>query len=200
MPVRQKRKDQHPWIPIIMAMVAVMSLAATVYFGWQHQEGEKRLISVRLAMQFDDRFDSERMRANRRDLAKAILKGDDPPGDDVLDFFETVGFYARNDEIDMAVVYNDFSDTVLHYWPAVRDHVTRDRNSAGGSKDEYENFEWLNDALAREIVRRRHSDIKQVEPSAKEVKDFLQDESTLEAETTHTGSDGHRARPIRRGS
>ncbi len=54
------------WIPIIMALIAVGSFAATLYFGREQLKNTKRVLSVQLAMEFDKQFNSDQMRASRK--------------------------------------------------------------------------------------------------------------------------------------
>ncbi len=163
------------WIPIIMALIAVGSFAATLYFGREQLKNTKRVLSVQLAMEFDKQFNSDQMRASRKKLAMAIMNGEEPSSEDVFGFFETIGYYSKMGAIDMETVWNDFSDTILHYWPASREFVKKVRE-----KDNdlywYVNFEWLYNRVLQITAKRLRRNVAEVEPSNDKIMIFLKNE------------------------
>ncbi len=166
------------WIPFIMALIAVGSLAATIYFGHRQQENAKTLLSIQLRMEFDRQYESDHMRGVRRLLASALLQGKEPPDEDVMGFFDSMGFYTQRRVIDMDTIWNEFSWEVLHYWPALRSYIKKIRTEEGDSEF-YENFEWLYNKILQETASRKHQSITQVEPTEKQIRDFLQDERDI---------------------
>lgn len=89
MSVKLKHKAMQQWIPILMAFIAVASLVTTIYFSHKQQKSTQAILSVQLAMKFNDIFDSDSMTDSRRSFAKAIFEGKEPPDEDVLGFFDT---------------------------------------------------------------------------------------------------------------
>ena len=161
------------------AIVGIGSLLATIRNGNQQTENARRLLSVQLAREFRDGFDSGAMQQHRAKTAFARLHGADPPTDSVLDFFETMGHYVRQGALDKETVWNDFGYTVTRYWPAVRSYAVADRTGPNGGPDDYVNFEWLNGALLQDAARRRHVAVTEVTPGMDDVKEFLEDEAEL---------------------
>ena len=45
----------------------------------------------------------------------------------VLDFFEKVGLYATQNNVDEDKIYNEFSDWLEYYWPAAQDPIKEAR-------------------------------------------------------------------------
>lgn len=164
------------WIPFTMALIAVGSLGTTIYFGRQQLKNAKRLLSVQLAVEFDKQFDSERIRKSRERIAADILAGKEPSDENVLGFFETIGYYSKMGAIDMETVWNDFSYPVLHYWPALRGYVKKIREK-DNDKYWYENFEWLYYQLVKKNAERLTRAIAHVEPDQEAIKTFLEEES-----------------------
>ncbi len=173
-----KFKAIHQWIPIIMAFIAIGSLATTIYFGHKQQENSKAVLSVQLVMKFDDLFDSNLMRDSRRSFAKAILERKEPPDEDILGFLDTMGFFVKRGSLDLEAVWNEFGYYVLYYWPAAESYVKQIRTT-DHDESYYENIEWLYKELLKEDVSRHHGKRAQEIPSKQELNDFLKDEASL---------------------
>jgi hypothetical protein len=123
MSVKLKHKAMQQWIPILMAFVAVASLVTTIYFSHKQQESTQAILSVQLVMKFNDIFDSDSMTDSRRSFAKAIIEGKEPPDEDVLGFFDTMGFYVKRGSVDIEVIWNEFGYYILYYWPVAKSYV-----------------------------------------------------------------------------
>jgi hypothetical protein len=119
------------------------------------------------------------MQRRRVATTAALLRGANPPTAAVLDFFESIGHYARQGLLDRETVWNDFSYTIMHYWPAVKAYAAHARTGRDGDREHWINFEWLNGELLQEAARRRHAMVAQVTPGADDVKAFLRDEANL---------------------
>jgi hypothetical protein len=165
---RQIRERRTFWLT---AFVGIGSLCAVIYFGHQQTQDNKRLLSVQLAREFGNGFDSKAMLQHRADTADALLRRQDPPTDDVPDFFDSIGFYAKRGAIDEEVVWNDFGYTITHYWPALKAYAARVRTGPDGDPDYWVNFEWLNDKLLQDHP---HSS-----PATEDVQEFLKHEAAL---------------------
>jgi hypothetical protein len=176
---RHSREGRLFYVATAAALAAVIGAGMNIYNGKQQTENAKRLLSVQLAREFDQRFESEPMRHSRAELAAALLRGAVPPTDDVQDFFRTVGYYVRQGALDSEVVWNDFGYTITHYWPALRAGIETDRHKPDGDPEDYANFEWLNTTLLEDAAHRRHVPVAKLIQSATDVRDFLKDEAEL---------------------
>ena len=157
---RRSREHRLFWIAlciaVVTAAVAVGGLLVDVHFGDQQienareqTENAKRLLSVQLAREFRDGFDSKEMQRRRVATAAALLSGADLPTDAVLDFFETMGHYVGQGALDRDTVWNAFSYTITHYWPAVKAYVAHALTGRDGDPEYWANFEWLNGELLK---------------------------------------------------
>ncbi len=177
MPHKAQDKSVHQWIPIVMALIAVTSLAVTIYFSYKQQENARSVLSATLALKFDDQFDSLAMRESRRSFAKAILDNKEPD-EDVIGFFDTIGFLARRRSVDIEIVWNEFGYYILYYWPAARPYVEKWR-AEDHDNSYYENAEWLYKKILLKDSSRLHKKPQQEVPSRKELRSFLKDEASL---------------------
>jgi len=197
---RHVRENPMFWLALSAAVAAVFSALAALatvvvsfHIGKQHVQNARqqienaaqqtdeartvvqnasRLLSVQVTREFRDEFDSVGMQRRRMATASALLKGTTPPTANVLDFFESLGNYVQKGVLDKEVVWNEFREEVVHYWPAVRSYVAKIRAEPGGDTEYYANFEWLNGKLLQENARRRHTTIEDVTPNTDEVREF----------------------------
>lgn len=195
---RHIREQRLFWIAlctsIITAVVGIGGLLVGIHFGnrqiesarqqtanaREQTENAKRLLSVQLEREFRDGFDSKEMQRRRVATAAALLRGANPPTDAVLDFFESIGRYARQGFLDRETVWNDFSYTIVHYWPAVKAYAAHARTGRDGDREHWANFEWLNGELLKEAARRRHlKDGELAMPDTNAMHEFLLDEANL---------------------
>ena len=90
----------------------------------------------------------------------------------VLDYFETVGFYARNGLLDNDLLWNDLSDAVRCYWNQLGDYALMQRR-ANHDATLWENFEWLDQAMA---VQERERHLLDTHVTAERISRFLRSE------------------------
>ncbi|MHB1950367.1 MAG: DUF4760 domain-containing protein [Acidiferrobacteraceae bacterium] len=76
--------------------------------------------------------------------------------DEVLDFFETVGYLTRCEMLDQRLILNEFSIPVLCYWSALEPYVRECRVSYDNDKEIYEETEWLHTLVLNQERRVRH--------------------------------------------
>jgi len=122
-----KGSPEIPWWLIGGGIGGVILLAYQAWSEYQH-----RTYDPTWAFRFDDRFyDNELKEARFR--AASILK--DNQGklrrtdkglediDDVLDFFEDIGFYVHGDQISPEVAHHHFYNWIRGYYLAARDYI-----------------------------------------------------------------------------
>lgn len=138
---------------VALTGVATVVLAAgTLLFMWRQEMSSKRVAGFQMLVQLDAQYESERMRATRSSAAPLLIGGARgmPPGaEDILDFFEMLAFYTREDHLDFKLVSNGFSLQIRCYWFALKDLVNVMRQQYG-DKTLYEHLEWLNSELEKE--------------------------------------------------
>jgi hypothetical protein len=116
-----------PWWLIVIGMVGVGLLGFQAWAEYQH-----RTYDPTLAFRFDERFYSDEFKATRFTAAKVLkdnqgnLRRTDTELEDVedmLDFFEDIGFYAQGDQITPEVAHHHFYHWIRGYYLAARDYI-----------------------------------------------------------------------------
>ena len=156
---------------VIGAFLAVIAAFAAIYV--QHQD-QRELIRVQVAIEMVKLYDSTEMRRARRTFAAELLgqQGKSQIAEArVLDFFETLALYYRQDRIDDDSVYTNFEYPIMHYWAAARDHIMALRKTDNDAEF-YGGFEDLSGIMARQNA-------SQHRPPPTRVKQFLQEEAAL---------------------
>jgi hypothetical protein len=119
----------HPAVSILVAFSVILLLVR----WWI--EARKMNYSPELVMKHDEIFNSEEMKKQRSIAARTLknLTGKDDVAkneealrknvDDILDFFETLGFYVKGDQMSAKVVHQYFYYWICGYWAVARDYV-----------------------------------------------------------------------------
>ena len=81
------------WATLIGVVVAIWAVIA-------ENKRSRFALGVDLIMKLDDRFNSDKMRKSRRSAAISLLNGTNNDATEVLDFFETIGYFIRRGAID----------------------------------------------------------------------------------------------------
>lgn len=166
------------WATLVIAVFSVVTALVAMVAVWLQNRAARTLLAVQLAMEFDKRFSSEDMLCERQSLASCLLDGRDPDSK-LLDFFESVGHYAKRGLLDQETLWNDFSYFVIRYWPLLKDFVRRERTAGDGDPELYANFEWLNGMMLEREARRHRKRVDEVTPSKAELDRFLKEEVIL---------------------
>ena len=168
------------WITGIATIFLVLVTAVTLY--WQIRQNRFAL-GIDLLLKMDDRFN--RMRASRRKAATYWKKkeaGEDVPVadsahlDEVLDFFDLLGYFLKLGALDRRAVWNMFYHPAHHWYSDAKDYMTPQRQ-----KDStiWENFEYLDTQLVSEqMLQRNYEKVHHsIELSKAELLNFLDNES-----------------------
>lgn len=119
-------------IPIALFTVftVIGAVVAASFQAWS--EYQRRTYDPAIIFRFDDRFGSQDMRVARANAAR-ILKSnqgklrDTNPAfagiDDVLDFFDDLGFYVRGHQLTPEVTHHTFFHWIRGYYVAARDYI-----------------------------------------------------------------------------
>ena len=110
-------------------IVWVLLCAWLVLFGFQMiAEYQRRTYDPTLMFKFDDKFDSRELKLTRSNAATVLKSNQAGLGcagfrssdvDDVLDFFEALGFFMRSDQITPEVAHHAFFYWIRGYYSAV---------------------------------------------------------------------------------
>jgi hypothetical protein len=129
----------------------------------------------------EEKFDNPVMLAERSKLAKQLLS--DAPHDEiqegVMNFFETVGTMLRKEYLDPDMTWSAFSFFAIRWWSACKHYITTERARQGNDETVFEEFQTLVDRMYEFETKKRKIPRAQLEPCAKDVTQFLNDERKL---------------------
>ena len=112
-------------------------------------EYRRRTFDPKLMLEFDRSFDSQTMRSKRSRAARALKENQgirswqdfkSPETDDVLDFFEGIGYFMQGDEITPEVAHNAFFYWIYGYYYASRKYLKAAREK---EPSQWESIDYL---------------------------------------------------------
>jgi len=156
------------------AMVAIIAI-------WQQNRAFKATLAADLSMKLDDRFGSEEFRKTRSKAARSLRDHVSEGGaEDVFDFFEMLGLFARRKVLDVEIIHSFFFHWISLYWIAGRDHIVKKQLRASSA---WKDFGDLYLSVLR-IEQRISPSSEDISPSSERITSYLNDEMALyEAET-----------------
>lgn len=170
------------YVEILLALAAWAGVLVTFRMAHQQTDVLRTDLKLRLQLTLSDRFDDVRMKGYRKRLAEQLLRNA-PYKDmqeDVMNFFEDMGFFFELEYLDERFVWGTFSFYVTRWWSACKDYILEERTRHNSDQSLFSKFEYLVERVyemgAKELKRTR----TEQEPSRDEIEDFLQDESKLE--------------------
>src|SRR5258708_10321013 len=109
------------WLARIKAFVAVVAAAAfcfAVFVGYSHVQRRLADRKIEAVLKLADEFDAPTMQATRSRVAWILMNEKQPSpsdADDLLGYFETVGYLTRTGYLDPGAVRNELSEAVRVY-------------------------------------------------------------------------------------
>jgi hypothetical protein len=130
---------------------------------------------IELRKQFDDSLIPA-----RKLLATQLLNAvpHDVINETVIDFFEDMGMLIRREFLDGEMVWDTFSYYARMWRNACRDYIAKVRTDHADDTL-FTDFDNLAEWICEEEAKRRHKSRAELEPSASDVKRFLQEEAGL---------------------
>jgi hypothetical protein len=103
------------WITFILTFITAVCLIYQIWLS-------RIALTADVILKLLARFESPEMLIIRREAAKAFLaknyRAVPNPAQDVLNFFETLGFLTNLKALDKRIVWNSFFSTIRGYWEA----------------------------------------------------------------------------------
>jgi hypothetical protein len=139
-------------------------------------------MKIEIQLNLIGKFDSAALKSARSRLAKQMLEGvaHDEIQEDVIEFFEDVGTFLRRDYLDKELVWDDFSFFAIRWWNSLKDYILVERKRQNDDQTIFGDFEKLVNVLYEIESSKRKLTRANLEPSGAEIKQFLQDESSLQ--------------------
>lgn len=122
----------------------------------------------------DEYFNGKEFLNVRSAAAKALLEKPNDQIDDVLDFFDTVGYLVRVGALDKEMAWHTFFHWVRAYWYASKDYVAETRLK---EPTVWEDFDQLYHKLMRLEAKKQKKRSLDLVPSIEEMKTFLNQEA-----------------------
>ena len=115
----------------------------------------------------------------RREVARALLANKDSTEvDDVLNFFDLIGYLVERKAIDAESMWIHFSDAAFGYWFATIQYIAHHREV---NPHYFDHFQKLIAELLPIEAKKRGITVEEIESLEKHrVRDFLKDESRLQ--------------------
>ncbi len=169
------KSPESGWLSAWAAIVlAVVTAAALIY-----QVRQARFIATLDAFwHLVELFNGPEMLNKRRTVARALSKGNESSEiDDLLNFFNSVGYLVKKGAIDLKTVWINFSDDAIHYWLAAKAYVDKKR---GGHSLYFQHYEGLYEKLLSLEEHALGKSRKEVTPSPDAVRKWLEAECRWE--------------------
>jgi hypothetical protein len=107
------------------AMLAAIAAVLTLYF---ENKRSRFSVGIDLLLKLDERYDTVGMRRLRRSAAKSLLaKSASGDVDEVLDFFEMIGFLVQGGALDKKMVWHNFFHSVSGYWNSAKEYIQQEQ-------------------------------------------------------------------------
>jgi len=117
---------------VVWSLLAGVVVGMTLLLLQMRAEYRRRTYDPTWVLKFGDAFNSKEMKCTRSNAA-AVLQNNagnlrrsefkSPEIDEVLDFFEDLGFYMQGDQITPEVGHHAFHDWIRGYYSAARDYL-----------------------------------------------------------------------------
>ena len=142
--------EVHSDTPLVVATWALVGVTfvlagGTLYFMRRQVEDAKRVAAVDLFMQVTAQWDTKEMRLERAEICYRGKQGFPPFRQNataVIEYFESVGYLAKEGHLDIKMLFNELSVYTKYYWAMVSREAMQMRKDFN-DETLYENAEWL---------------------------------------------------------
>lgn len=175
------------WIKADLTSIATIALVLVTAIAFYCQSRQNRFaLGIDLLLKLDDRFNM--MRASRQNAATYLkekqgirtgidvsIKDLEHDLDEVLDFFDQLGYFLKRGALERGAVWSMFYDQVHHWYCNAEEYITSQRQI---DTTIWENFEYLNAQLVDEQMRHKRNNLDpSIKLSEKDLVNFLNNES-----------------------
>jgi hypothetical protein len=161
------------WTGLVMALVAVCGL-------WIESKRHRFSMGVDLLLRLEDQFTAERMYANRRKAVLAFQANNYTDAvneiDEIIDFFEGVGFMMSQGALNKKMVWTFFSTYLFYFWHFAQEYVEQERKRDPTIWSEFIKLYRTLVKIERKACRKCGMEFKL---SEKDYQQFLQEETRL---------------------
>lgn len=164
----------------IVVAVGTWALAlATLWLVHGQVSTAKDQRKIQLYLELRKEFDGHTLLKAREMFAVQILDGKphEEMNQAVLTFFEDLGMLFRRKYLDLEMVWETFGYFVKMWWSAAKDYIAKERANYNGDRFFFKDFQLLVEQLSEYDVKKRCKPRAELEPSAADIKAFLETEA-----------------------
>ncbi len=164
---------------IVVAVGTWALVLATFWLVYGQVSTAKDQRKIQLYLELRKEFDSHALLHAREMLDAQMLDGKphEEINQSVLTFFEDLGMLFRRKYLDREMVWETFGHFVKMWWSASKDYITEERANYNGDTFFFKDFQQLVEQLSEYDVKKRCKPRAELEPSAADIKAFLQTEA-----------------------
>ena len=141
------------WVAVSSIAAVIVAIAAVLIVIVENKR-DKFILGLKMLLELSDHFNSDSMLETRRKAAVSLLDGsyDDENVENLLDFFEMVGYLLKHRAINRQVLWCNISYWIIHYWYAAEIHIERKQQKIPAR---WENIRYLFRIISK-IERKKH--------------------------------------------
>ncbi|MBN2395182.1 MAG: hypothetical protein JXC36_01825 [Candidatus Atribacteria bacterium] len=161
---------------MISALIAMFTAIIAILALYFEQRRSRLITSVELFWRSEEKFRHDKnMLDKRKKSSSGLLEGIIVPElDDILDYFELIGFLVRKGIFDPEMAWNSFHNRAVGYWFASENYISKIRSE---DPTIWEDYEYLINRLNRLDAQKTRRSISFAKPSTEWLKNFLDEES-----------------------
>jgi hypothetical protein len=161
------------WAGLAAALVAIYGL-------WAESRRHRFSMGVELILRLEEQFSTRRMYANRRKVACAFQNEKYAEAvneiDEIIDFFEGVGFLVKRGALERKVVWTFFFSYLFRFWHFSKEYIEDERGHDPTLWTEF--VDLYNNLLKIEWADRRKRNAP-LQLSQDDLEQFLREETSL---------------------
>jgi hypothetical protein len=96
-----------------------------------------------------------------------------------MNFFEDLGAFLTLKHLDDDLLWGTFSFYITHWWSACKDYISEERQMQGNDESLFADFQEMVNHVYEVEAKARGKTRAMLEPSASEIRRFLQAEARL---------------------
>jgi len=171
-----------------MAVVwGVLALWIMLLLLQMNAEYRRRTYDPTWVLRFSNEFDSDVMKRTRSRASRFLKDNKErltaqtcasPDVDDLLDFFETLGFFMQGDQMTAEAIHHAFYYWIQGYYSAIEKYLKRAREDESTCWEFVEMLFDMTNQIERERVKNRHKVVALLDDE--ETEQFLKEEIALQ--------------------
>ncbi|MDP3043029.1 MAG: hypothetical protein Q8N21_01370 [bacterium] len=165
---------------VITAWTGLTTAIVAIYALWAESRRHRFSTGIDLILRLEDQFSTQRMYVNRRKVARAFQNKNYVEAmneiDEIIDFFEGVGFFVKRGALDRKVVWTFFFSYLFRFRHFAKEYIENEQSRDPTLWTEF--VDLYNNLLQIERADRRNRK-SSLEISEDDLEQFLREETNL---------------------